>query len=168
MTPTLSAPVAPAPQPGAASNDQAEAATAGAPRPSASSTRTLFRIPFRSAMDDEDAHRLRGAMGVTLHLHPKHPAVVPPLGVARLDFHSGLFLVRGEDEREWALECRTWGDPAAEVVRGWRLEAILAARRLDASVPHPMPPRASPPAPERRHARRRRTARGRSAEAGGQ
>lgn len=64
------------------------------PSPSATSARTLFRIQFQSAIRDEEAHRLRGALDMALHLHPKHPAVTPPLGVARLDFHSGLFLVR--------------------------------------------------------------------------
>lgn len=92
-------------------------------------------------MSDEDADRLRRALDMALCLHPKHPAVTPPLGVVRLDFHSGLFLVRGEREHEWALECRTWGHPSADQVARWRLEAILAARSVDPSVPFPMPRR---------------------------
>jgi hypothetical protein len=129
------APVAPAP------------AVAPALRPSAqaASARTLFRIRFESAMSDEDADRMRDALDMALHLHPKHPAIRPPLGVAPLPF-GGLFLVRGEDEREWALEGRTWANPSAAAVRESELEAILAARRLDPSVPYP-PPRRHPPAP---------------------
>jgi hypothetical protein len=101
--------------------DQPEAAAAG---------RILFRIPFRSAMRGQDADRLRSA-GLTLNLHPKHPTVVPPLGLASLGLDSGLYLVRGQDEHEWVLEGRTWGTPAPEMVRRWQLEAIFAAKRLD-------------------------------------
>jgi hypothetical protein len=81
-------------------------------------------------MRGQDADRLRSA-GLTLHLHPKHPAVVPALGLAGLDLDSGLFLVRGPGEHEWVLEGRTWGNPASEVVRRWQLAAIFAARQLD-------------------------------------
>ena len=137
------------------------------PSPDASSARVLFRVAFDSAMSDGDADRLRGALDMALSLHPKHPAVRPPLGVVRLDFHSGLFLVHGESEREWALECRTWGDPSSEVVREWRLEAILAARRVDPSVPFPMPYRPAPPTPERRRTGWHRSARSHSNAAAG-
>lgn len=126
------------------------------PSPDTSSARVLFRVPFDSAMSDADADRLRGALDMALCLHPKHPAVRPPLGVARLDFHSGLFLVHGESEHEWALEGRTCGEPADEVARGWELEAILAAGRLDPGVPFPIPPRRNRVAPESRRWQRRR------------
>lgn len=120
------------------------------------SARVLFQVPFESEMSDADAERLRVALEMTLSLEVKHPAARPPLGVARLDFHSGLFLVRGDRERRWALECRTWGDPPSEAVEGWRLEAILAASRVDPNVSFPSVPRPAPPAPERRRAGRRR------------
>ena len=102
----------------------------------ATSARTLFRVPFASAMSDGDAQRLQEVLDMTLHLHPKHPAIRPPLGVTPLSF-GGLFLVRGEGEDQWALECRAWTDPAPESVRACRLDAVLAARRLDPSVPLP-------------------------------
>lgn len=99
--------------------------------------RALFRVPFRSAMGDEEAGRLRRALDIALHLHPKHPAVAPPVGVAPLSLDSSLYLVRGHGEEEWALEGRTWGDPGPELVRLWLGEATLAARRLDRTVPFP-------------------------------
>jgi hypothetical protein len=108
------------------------------------------------------ADRLRHALDMALHVHPKHPAIRPRLGVAPLPF-GGLFLVRGEGEREWALEGRTWTSPSAAAVRQAELEAILAARRLDPSVAYPLPPRRRPAAPRppraprwyRHHARRK-------------
>jgi hypothetical protein len=116
--------------------DAGEGAAGSSPRP-AGAARTLFRVPFRSAMHDEDANPLRKALDMAVHLHPKHPAVVPPLGSVPLSLDTGLYLVHGEGEAEWALECRSWGDPPAEVVRLWLGQAILAARRLDRSVRFP-------------------------------
>lgn len=116
--------------------DTDEGAATSSPRP-AGAARTLFRVPFRSAMRDEDANLLRRALDMAVHLHPKHPAVVPPLGSVPLSLDTGLYLVRGEGEAEWALECRSWGDPPAEVVRLWLGQAILGARRLDRGVPFP-------------------------------
>ena len=131
--PTPLPPTAPAP------------AAGPAPRPfaPATSARTLFRIRFESPMSDQDADRLRDALDMALHLHPKHPAIRPPPGVAPLPF-GGLFLVRGQGDREWALEGRTWASPSAAAVRRAELEAVLAARRLDPSVPYPLPPRRRP------------------------
>jgi hypothetical protein len=137
------------PMPAAPTAATPSVSPAARPSASATSARTLFRIRFASAMSDEDADRLRDALDMALHLHPKHPAVRPPLGVAPLPF-GGLFLVRGEGEREWALEGRTWASPSAAAVREAELEAILAARRLDPSVSYPMPPRRRPRAPEQR------------------
>jgi hypothetical protein len=90
-------------------------------------------------MGDADANGLRQALDMALHLHSKHSAVAPPLGVAVLDPNAGLYLVRGEGEHEWALECRSWGDHDRAVVAQWQGQAILAARRLDQTVPFPMP-----------------------------
>jgi hypothetical protein len=100
----------------------------------AAPARTVFRIPLKSDMNDEDSKRLQDALDMTLHLHPKHPAVSPPLGVAPLPF-GGLYLVRGEGEREWALEGRAWSNPSPAAVRQAELEARLAARRVDPNVP---------------------------------
>lgn len=85
----------------------------------------LFRVGFESDMRAEDADRLRRSLNMTLYLDRKHPAVTPPLGITRLDSHSGLFLVR-DGERGWALECRTW-----------RLTTLFGARQLDHRVPNP-------------------------------
>jgi hypothetical protein len=90
----------------------------------------LFSVPFRSPMDVADIAYLRSELGMTTNLHPKHPAVRPPLASARLDFDCGLFLTRA-GANAWALECRTWGEPAAAIVRGWQLHAAYAAQQLD-------------------------------------
>lgn len=94
------------------------------------SARVLFRVAFESDMRVADADRLRRDLNMTLHLDRKHPAITPPLGITRLDRDSGLFLVH-DAEREWALECRTWGDPPTPVVRGWWLTALVGAHHLD-------------------------------------
>ncbi|MQA76330.1 MAG: hypothetical protein GEU88_18720 [Solirubrobacterales bacterium] len=132
QTPPRSTPPAPPPTPQRPGGAASEVETAP-PTP----RRTLFSVPFHSAMGDADIAHLRAELGMTTHFHPKHPAVVPALGVVRLDFHSGLFLVRGEGDGEWSLECRTWGEPFPAVVRGWQLHAAYAARALDPSAPAP-------------------------------
>ena len=55
-------------------------------------------------------------------------------GLARLDHDSGLFLTRGEDEGDWTLEARTWGQPSAQSVHEWQVTAAVAAHRLDPKV----------------------------------
>lgn len=100
------------------------------------SARVLFRVGFESDMRVADADRLRSNLNMTLHLDRKHPAITPPLGITRLDRDSGLFLVR-DAEHEWALECRTWGDPPTPVVRGWWLTTLVGARQLNHRVPLP-------------------------------
>lgn len=108
-------------------------------RRSSSPARTLFRIRFESAISDRDADRARDALDMALYLHRKRPAMQPPLGVAPTSV-GGVFLVRGESDREWTLEGRTWGTLSPAAVREAQLEAILAARRLDPSVPYAMRP----------------------------
>ena len=101
--------------------------------------RTLFSVPFETPMSDVDLHRLSAALGLDRDLHSKlHAGVLPP-AVRRLDFDSGLFLVRGAGENEWRLEGRTWGAPAPESVHLWHLWAAAGARMLDPTVPTPPP-----------------------------
>ena len=104
--------------------------------PTGPSHQVLFRVPFRSTMRNEDTRYLRSA-GLTLNLHAKHAAVRPPPGAARLDFDSGLFLVRGEADEEWALEGRTWGGPPPELVGRWERETVFVASQVDPEVPLP-------------------------------
>lgn len=108
--------------------------------------RVMFTVPFESAMSDSDLHRLTSVLGMTTHMHPKlHPSPANP-GVSRLDFFSGLFLLRGERPGEWRLQGRTWGAPAPETVHDWHVVAADAARLVDAGVPVlPRRPRAAPP-----------------------
>jgi len=94
----------------------------------------MFSVPFASTMNDGDIAYLAKTLNLTTHLHPKlHHSPTSP-GVVRLDFDSGLFLVRGANKGEWALEGRTWGDPLPRAVDEWHLSATVAARQLDPTV----------------------------------
>jgi hypothetical protein len=94
----------------------------------------MFSVPFSSKMSDADIARLTRTLDLVTHLHPKlHNSPVRP-GVLRLDFESGLFLMRGANEVEWALQGRTWGDPPPRIVHGWHLRALAAAHQLDPTV----------------------------------
>jgi hypothetical protein len=99
--------------------------------------RVMFVVPFQTAMSDADIHRLNSVLGMDTHLHPKLRASPASPGVSRLDFLSGLFLVRGDGPQDWRLEGRTWGAPAPPSIHGWHLVAADAARLLDPTVPVP-------------------------------
>lgn len=110
------------------------------PRPSARHERggrVLFEVPFTSEMTDADLARLAQPLDLSAHMYPKLRPDANSPGVVRLDHFSGLFLERGDSAGQWALEARTWGDPAAETVHEWHLLAIDAARVLDPSVKRP-------------------------------
>lgn len=100
----------------------------------AAPSRTLFVVPFRSAMTAADAARLTAVAGLDCDLVPKLRGTTVSAAVRRLDFWSGLFLARGGADGEWRLECRTWGTPAPGAVRRWQLHATAAARALDPDV----------------------------------
>jgi hypothetical protein len=111
----------------------------GPPPRRAHGARTMFSVLFSSTMSDGDIARLARTLNLDTHLHPKlHDSPTSP-GVVRLDFESGLFLVRGANEGEWALEGRTWGDPLPQMVHKWHLSAVVAARQLDPTVAFPPP-----------------------------
>lgn len=107
--------------------------------------RILFLVRFATTMSDEDIARLTRTLNLDTHLHPKlHNSPSSP-GVARLDFDSGLFLLRNDEDEKWLLEGRTWGDPPSHIIHEWHLRAIAAARQLDPTVT--FPPRAATPSP---------------------
>lgn len=92
-------------------------------------------------MGDADLARLAKNLGLTTCMHPKmRPSPTSP-GVARLDFYSGLFLLRGATDLDWLLEARTWGDPPASLVHDWHIRAAFAACQVDPTVePSPRRP----------------------------
>ncbi|MDQ2894115.1 MAG: hypothetical protein M3Y09_00455 [Actinomycetota bacterium] len=92
-------------------------------------------------MSDADLARLAGTLGLTTHMQTKPGVGQISPGLVRLDFHSGLFLLRGASEDEWILEGRTWGEPVRSTVHDWHIRAALAARQLDPTVK--LPPRQS-------------------------
>jgi hypothetical protein len=107
--------------------------------------RTLFCIRFACAMSDAEVARLSRMLDLDTHMHPKlHDSPARP-GVLRLDFESGLFLLRGAGDRQWTLEGRTWGDPLRQTVHEWQLRAVAAARRLDPTVSLPPRSERTPP-----------------------
>jgi hypothetical protein len=88
-------------------------------------------------MTDWDIARLARMLNLDTHLHPKlHDSPSRP-GLARLDFESGLFLLRDDEDDIWVLEGRTWGDPPPQSVLEWHLRAIAAARQRDPTVTYP-------------------------------
>jgi len=106
-------------------------------RGSCGSRRTLFAVSFRSPMSDLDVRHLAAVAGLDCDLHPKLRGTTVSPGVRRLDFASGLFLVRGARDGEWRLEGRTWGSPAAGAVHRWHVWAATAVQSLDPNVPVP-------------------------------
>jgi hypothetical protein len=97
---------------------------------------TLFEVPFASAMGDGDLALLVRSLDLSTHMHPNTPSH-NPLGLARLDHSSGLFLRRGGTEGEWLLEARTSGHPAVQSVHEWHVLAAGAAHQLDPAVTFP-------------------------------
>jgi hypothetical protein len=98
----------------------------------------MFSVPFSSTMSDEHVARLARTLNLATHLHPKLRDSPASPGVVRLDFDSGLFLMRGANEDEWVLEGRTWGDPPEQTVHKWHLGAFVAAHELDPTVAPPV------------------------------
>jgi hypothetical protein len=88
-------------------------------------------------MDDGEAARLHKALDLVTYLSPKPGVAGARPGVVPLDLWSGLFLERGREDREWLLVARTWGEPPADLVREWQVQAALAARELDPAVELP-------------------------------
>jgi hypothetical protein len=97
---------------------------------------TLFSVPFKSRMTDEDIERLRRSLDLVTYVTDTSgvsgasPGVVP-------DSWSGLFLERGAGQDEWVLEGRTWDDPPESAVYEWHVRAALAAKELDPTVQMP-------------------------------
>jgi hypothetical protein len=106
-------------------------------RPAGAGRRLLFSVSFTTRMTDEDIVRLTRTLNLDTHFHPKLRDSPSRPGLARLDFDSGLFLLRGGEDDRWVLEGRTWGDPPPQSVLEWHLRAITAARQLDPTVTYP-------------------------------
>lgn len=107
------------------------------PVPRSHEATSMFRVSFASAMSDPDITRLARTLELATHMHPKLHNSPVSLGVARLDFDSGVFLERGPGEGRWILEGRTWGHPPPETVHDWHLRAADAAHGLDPTVTLP-------------------------------
>lgn len=91
----------------------------------------LFSVEFASEMTAHDAALLERVLHLSSTMAPAlRPSPARP-GFARLDFESGLYLERGEEEGRWRLRARTWGRPAPSWVAAWRRIALRAARELD-------------------------------------
>lgn len=109
----------------------------GAARPvthASAGPRTIFSVPFRSEMGVAQSERLVRALQMTSCMHPKLYSSPARAGLLRLAQDSGLLLLAGDNEGEWRLEGRTWGEPQPELVHQWHVLAAQAARELDPGV----------------------------------
>jgi hypothetical protein len=106
--------------------------------------RTLFSVPFRSSLGDEQLQHLHRRLDMVTYLSPKPGVFGAQPGFARLDAWSGLYLVKGEADGQWRLEARTWGNPPEQAVRQWHHQAACVAHELDPSVPLPGPDHGQP------------------------
>lgn len=102
--------------------------------PSTPGATTLFEVPFVSAMGNSDLALLTRTLDLSTRMHPKLRPRHDSPGLARLDHHSGLFLMRSVIDGQWMLQARTWGHPSAQSVHGWHVLAAAAARQLDPTV----------------------------------
>lgn len=80
-----------------------------------------FAFPFRARMSSGQVAWLREELGLTFHSEPKFDSDLP-YAFGLLDRASGLYLIEGEGDC-WRLECRTYEEPAAELVEGWKARA---------------------------------------------
>lgn len=99
--------------------------------------RVLFGIHFTSTMASADLELLRRQLDMTTHVEHKLPADPNSPAVARLDQYSGLFLERGDDDRHWLLQARTWGAPLAQTIHEWHVRAAQVVRQLDPAIALP-------------------------------
>jgi hypothetical protein len=97
----------------------------------------LFTIPFASAMSDGDVSSLIRAADFPARVSTAKAPREERVGPARLDHHSGLFLMAGPSEGHWVLQARTWGHPGPQSVHRWNVMAAGAAHQLDPTVPLP-------------------------------
>ena len=100
--------------------------------------RTMFSVPFASMLNDGDIAYLAKTLNLTTHLHPKlHPSPTSP-GVVRLDFDSGLFLVRraNKENGRWRVA------PGASRFHRRSMNGISAPPSLRASSIRPWRSRA--------------------------
>jgi hypothetical protein len=97
----------------------------------------LFAIPFHAAPDALLGAVLGSQLDMTMSYEPKMGVAPQALGFARLDYSSGLILVKGQDEGDWTIECRSYRPPAPERVHEWEVRTAVALQRIDPSVKMP-------------------------------
>ncbi|MGH2966363.1 MAG: hypothetical protein ACRDMH_13435 [Solirubrobacterales bacterium] len=90
-----------------------------------------FAITFRAEMNGAEVARLSSELGMTFHGHPKLD--LPFFAFGRLDFDSGLYLLRDQGDR-WRLECRTYGRPSETAIEGWELHATWVVDLIDPGI----------------------------------
>ena len=73
---------------------------------------TLFSVPFKSRMTDEDIERLRRSLDLVTYVTDTPGVSGASPGWCRSIPGLGLFLERGAGQDEWVLEGRTWDEPA--------------------------------------------------------
>lgn len=97
----------------------------------------LFSIPFHAPPDAPLGALLGSQLDMTMSYEPKMGVAPQALGFARLDLSSGLILVKGQEEGDWTLECRSYRPPPPERVHEWEVRTAIAIGRIDPSVKPP-------------------------------
>lgn len=93
-----------------------------------------YEVPFSIRFHgDLSGHRLAllgSELGMFTTLQPLEQSG-DQVGVAPIDADTGLYLVRGETEGEWLLECRAYGDSADGWIERWHRRALWVVGQLD-------------------------------------
>lgn len=90
----------------------------------------LFSVPFRAEMTPHVKRLLEAELNLTMHWERKVASALQAPGVARLDSGSGLYLLPGETDEDWILECRTFGRPPAQAAHRWRVDVDDVVSRI--------------------------------------
>jgi hypothetical protein len=92
-----------------------------------------FSIRFTGPLTGQRLALLVSELGLHTTVEPKQ-RVSLPMATAQLDPSTGLYLIRGQGEDEWVLECRAYGNPAPAWLRQWRLRAVWVVGQLDSEL----------------------------------
>lgn len=99
--------------------------------------RVVFEVRFRSSMNGLGLELLRRQLAMTSHVEHKLPVDPNSPAHAQLDQSTSLLLEHGQDDDDWVLQARTWGEPSACTVHGWEVCVTQVAHQLDPGVAIP-------------------------------
>ena len=89
-----------------------------------------FSLPIHAELSGRPLGLLVSELGMWTHVQPKQERSIP-YAMAQLDPYTGLYLLRGEAEGQWTLQCRAYRPPPPASLRQWRLHADWVVAQLD-------------------------------------